>query len=321
MAFFLKKSAHVFVLSLLLAACAWSQCNNPSSPGVVICTPTVGSTVVYMPEVSAAATPSPGASISAMYMYDNGTLITKSGAGQNALNVYNGSTYNGEHHVVIKATDTDGNVYLATTDFLVTGQGYGPCPIPNSPGIDICTPPAHAIYGLSVAVDASAKGQSAITSLNFYLNGKLIASNPNTDSVGIAVQLAQQGVSNQLTVTATDANGNTYTAGKTLEADYTYSQYSCFYTCTPGINVVAPQDEAYVGNTFNLDMQITDNPNPITSMTAYIDKTEVASSSNANLQQQVTDAPNGTHILTINGVDSQGIKYFYQENININVSE
>jgi hypothetical protein len=29
-----------------LAAAAWSQCNNPKSPGVVICTPTNGSTVV-----------------------------------------------------------------------------------------------------------------------------------------------------------------------------------------------------------------------------------------------------------------------------------
>ena len=306
---------------LFLTSVGWSQCNSPSSSGVVICTPTNGSTVVYVAEVSAAATPASGASISAMYMYDNGTLITKTGQGQNTLNVYNGSTYNGRHHVVIKATDTDGNVYLATTNFNVTGEGYFPCPLPNSPGVNICNPPVGSIYGLGVTVDASAKGQSKITNMSFYLNGNLLSSNPNTDSIGLAVQLAQQGVPNKLTVTATDSSGNTYSATQTLVANYTYSQYSCFFTCTPGISVVVPQAEAYVGNTFNLNAQIVDNPNPIVSMKAYIDGKVVASSSNANLQQEVTNAPDGTRILTIEGADSQGVRYFYQENININVSE
>lgn len=321
----MKSLAQAFVFGLVgvlfLTSMGWSQCNAPSAPGVVICTPTDGSTVVYVAEVSAAATPASGASISAMYMYDNGALIIKSGQGQNALNVYNGSTYNGKHRVVIKATDTDGNVYLATTNFNVTGEGYSACPVPNSPGVDICSPPLGSIYGLGVTVDASAKGQSNITNMSFYLNGKLLSSNPNTDSIGIAVQLAQQGVPNKLTVTATDNSGNKYSASQSLAAAYTYSQYSCFFTCTPGINVVAPQDEAYVGNTFNLNAQIVNNPAPIVSMKAYIDNTEVASSSNANLQQEVTNAPDGTHILTIAGEDSQGIRYFYQENININVSE
>jgi hypothetical protein len=39
------------------------------------------------------------------------------------------------------------------------------------------------------------------------------------------------------------------------------------------------------------------------------------------LQQEITDAPNGTHILPVQGWDTDGIEYLIQENININVSE
>ena len=76
-----------------------------------------------------------------------------------------------------------------------------------------------------------------------------------------------------------------------------------------------------MGNSFALDMQIQGNSNPVTSMTAYLDNTVVATSSGATLQQQVTGAPTGTHILTVTGVDSQGVVYWIQENVNINISE
>ena len=54
-----------------MAVIAWSQCKNPSSPGVVICTPTNGSTVVYIPEISIRSTPAQGGSITLFRLYDN----------------------------------------------------------------------------------------------------------------------------------------------------------------------------------------------------------------------------------------------------------
>jgi hypothetical protein len=68
-------------------------------------------------------------------------------------------------------------------------------------------------------------------------------------------------------------------------------------------------------------MQIIGNPKPITAMKAYIDNSVVATSSNATLQQEISDAPNGTHILTVQGWDDAGTEYRIQENININVVE
>jgi len=128
-------------------------------------------------------------------------------------------------------------------------------------------------------------------------------------------------VNNTLKVIATDSSGNHYSATKTLNATYTYGHYGCVNTCVPGINVTAPLAESYVNNTFNLNAQILDNPKPITSMVAYLDNAQVASSSGPTLQAEISGAPAGTHILTIQGWDDTGIEYLYQENININVHE
>jgi hypothetical protein len=64
-----------------------------------------------------------------------------------------------------------------------------------------------------------------------------------------------------------------------------------------------------------------DNPKPITGMKAYIDNTVYAGSSNGHLQHEITGAPNGTHILTIQGWDDDGTEYHIQKDINVNVSE
>jgi len=317
----LQKSALALAMLSSLVTAAWSQCNNPSSPGVVICTPTNGSTVVYLNEISIRSTPASGASITGFSIYDNKVLIYQSPQGQSGIDLYDGAIYNGNHNLIVKAGDTAGNLYEARTSFTVTGQGYGDCALPNSPGINFCDPPAGAVYGIGFVAFASAKGQSSISKIAFYLNGKFVASAPGTPTLGVAIQLAQQSTPYTLRVDALDSSGNAYTATKTVEAAYTYGQYICGLSCPSGINVVAPQSEAYVGNTFNIDMQIVGNPKPITEMRASIDKTVVATSKGPNLQQEISDAPNGTHILTVQGWDTDGIEYLIQENININVSE
>lgn len=315
----LQRLVLTFAAMLSLAATGWSQCNNPSSPGVVICTPTNGSTVAYVEDIAVRSTPASGASITEFIIYDNNVKKYTGGKGQTGIDMYDASIFNGKHNVVVNAWDTDGHFYQAKTTFTVTGNGYAPCAPPSTPGVLICNPPAGNVYSTYLTVGASATGQSAITNMTFYLNGKSVYSQASGAYVGFAVQLAKQNTNNTLMVKATDNSGHTYTSSKTLNAAYTYGQYSCFYTCTPGINIVAPQDEAYVGNTFNINMQIVDNPKPITGMKAYIDNTVVATSSNANLQQEITGAPNGTHILTVQGWDTDGTEYRIQENININV--
>jgi hypothetical protein len=323
-----------FVLVLLavsfMAATAWSQCNNPTDPGVVICTPTNGSTVVATPEISIRSTPAQGASITQFKLYDNNVDIFDGPPGDSGVNLYDGAIYNGYHNFVVNAWDSDGHLYQARTSVTVTGLAFSPCAMPKSPGINFCAPPSNAVLPVNPTVYAAATGTSPIRSINFYVNGVLAQTVPNSVpngnsfGVGVSVQLPKQGVAYTVRASASDTSGHTYTATKSITGKYTYSAYSCApkgNQCYPGINVISPQDEAYVGSRFNLDAQIIQAPKPIAAMRAYLDNTVVATSDNAALQHEITTSLDGTHILTIQGWDEDGIEYRVQQNININVKE
>lgn len=306
----------------LLAAFAWSQCFDPPTASVVICTPSPGSTVVYIPDVAVRFTPASGAEIKQVIIYDNKRVMSKTGRGRDPGDFYDGDVTNGPHHLVVNAWDTAGNFFKAEETFHVLGQGYPFCTVPNKLGVNFCMPPANAFLGLQFPLGAAARGLSKITNLSFYLDGVLQQSCPDGGlGCAIDVSVPQQGVSHTAKVIATDTGGHQYSASKRVEAQYTYAQYSCFYQCVPGINVITPQSEDYVNDSFALDMQILDNPNPITSMTAYLDNNVIATSSRSTLQQQITGAPAGTHILTVTGVDTGGLVYWIQENVNIDISK
>ena len=313
-----------------MTAPAWSQCNNPSSPGVVICTPTNGSTVVYTPEISIRSTPAQGASITEFKLYDNNVDVFDGPPGNSGVDLYDGGIYNGYHHFVVNAWDSDGHLYQASTTVTITGLGYGLCSMPKSSGINFCVPPTGAILPMNAPVDASATGTSPIKNIKFFVNGVLVQTatnsvpNGNSWGVGTAVQLPKQGVAYTVRATATDTSGHTYSATKSITGKYTYSSYGCApkgNQCFPGINVIAPQNEAYVGSTFNLNAQILLPPKPIITMKAYLDGSVVATSSNATLQHEISTSLDGTHILTIQGWDDTGIEYRLQQNININVKQ
>ncbi len=305
---------------LLSATAAWSQCTNPSTPSVVICTPTPGATVVYIPDVAVRFTPANGSSIAKIIIYDNSRKMWEGGPGQDGGDIYDADVFDGAHNLVVNAWDSYGNFYQAKETFYVTGLGFPFCTVPSSPGVNFCIPQANAVLPTYTDVGAAAKGTSAIKNIRFYLNGKYQVQ-INGSGGAVPITLPQQGTTYTVKAVATDSAGKTYSASKQVVAEFTYGQYSCFINgCTPGINIVAPQDEAYVGSTFDLNIQIQDNPNPISAMRAYLDNNVIATSNGSTLQQQVTVAPSGSHILTVQGWDSKGIEYRIQENININVS-
>jgi Bacterial Ig domain len=307
--------------TVVLSAAAWSQCNSPSSPGVVLCNPTNNSTVAYgnlPPMISIRSTPAQGAKITSLIMYDDNNNIYQNTTG--GIDLFDGSIYNGWHHIVVNVWDSDGNLYQAKTNFYVEGLGYAPCTKPTTPSVVICNPPKGGIYPTYVTVEAAATGKASITRLQFYLNGKLVQTVNNSATAGVPIQLAGQGVNNTVKVIATDSSGNRYLATKILNAAYTYGLGFCDQTCVTGINPVAPNDEQYVSNTFNINMQVMNNPNPITAMKAYLDNSLVATSSNGTLQSEVT-GPDGTHILTVQAWDDKGIEYRIQQDVNINVHQ
>ena len=90
-------------------------------------------------------------------------------------------------------------------------------------------------------------------------------------------------------------------------------------TCTPGVVIQAPYDEQYVSGSFLIDASVQNNPNPITSMKAYVGNTLVASSSGPTIYQHV-NAANGTHVLRIDASDAKGRLYRSMINVNVNVT-
>jgi hypothetical protein len=306
---------------IVLGPVASTQCFDPPTPSVVICTPSPGSTVVYIPEVSVRFTPASGSIIEKAIIYDNRRVMLKTGRGQDPGDISDADVTNGLHHLVVDAWDTAGNFYKAEETFHVVGQGYPFCTVPSKPGMNFCIPPAKALLGVQFTLGAAARGLSRITSLCFYLDGVLQQDCTGGPGAAIPVTVPQQGVPHTAKVVATDSGGHQFSASKRVEAQYTYGQYACFQSCVPGINIVAPQPEDYVSDSFTLNMQILDNPNPITSMKAYLDKNVIATSNGPTLDQQITGAPKGTHILTVTGVDTQGIVYWIQQNINIDISK
>jgi hypothetical protein len=209
MTLILRSFAVACALCLLLAATGWSQCNNPTSPGVVICTPTNGSTVAYIPDIAVRATPASRATITQFIIYDNRAAIYTGGAGQAGIDLYDAAVDNGNHDVAVNAWDTAGNLYQAKSSFHIMGEGWPFCTVPSSPGINFCMPPPGAIYATYTTVGASAKGESAIKNMNVYLSGKLVASEPNTSGFATALQLPKQSTPYTVTVKATDNSGKT----------------------------------------------------------------------------------------------------------------
>jgi hypothetical protein len=275
--------------------------------------------VVDIPDVAVRFTPAAGSTIAKMIIYDNSRKMWQGGPGQDGTDVYDGAVFRGTHNLVVNAWDTNGTLYQARETFFATGNNYAPCSTPSAPGINFCSPPTTAILATFLTVGAAAKGTSAITNISFYLNGTYQAGFDGP-SGAVPFTFPQQSTPYTVKAVATDSGGHTYSASKTLTALSSYGGYSCFINgCTPGIQINAPIDEAYVGNTFDLNYQILDNPNPISEMRAYLDNNIIAASTGSTLQQQVTVAPSGTHILTVQGWDSKGIEYRIQTNVNINV--
>lgn len=110
--------------------------------------------------------------------------------GQTGIDLYDDAIHNGFHNFVVNAWDTEGHLYQARTEVTVTGLSFGSCPIPKSPGINFCAPPANVVLPVNPEVIASATGTSPIRSLNFYVDGVLAASVPNNvpndNSFGVA---------------------------------------------------------------------------------------------------------------------------------------
>jgi hypothetical protein len=322
----------VATLSLtLLSAITSAECSPPSSPGVRICSPTPNATVVYfsnavaqIPAIDFNSTPAFGTQIVKYSVYDNNHKVAQDTTGTSGAELLLGSIKNGLHRVVVNAWDNSGKLYQANVSFRVIGDAFPfPCPVPSSPGVNFCVPPAGAILGPQYDADASARGNSSISAIRLYIDGKAQETQLNFNELNTLAFVGTQG-DHRLSFVAWDTTGHVFKSSRVIHSAYTYSFLNCppkgNDPCTAGFDVSSPQNNSYVANSFTIMATVEQNPNPITAMKAYIDNTVVAVSNGPTMASNVENAPSGTHILTLQAWDTKGVLYRIQSNVNINVA-
>jgi len=314
------------IFLLLLPAEMVADCAAPSNPGIRICSPTPNATLSYPPYIDFNFTPAFGAQIVKVIMYDNGKNFYENDSGGTGTTWGDGEATNGLHRVVIHAWENSGKIYESTVSFRVIGNGFPvSCPTPASPGINFCVPPPGAVLGTTYPVSAAAKGDSRITAIRLYIDGKEQLTQLNQNKLSTNATVATQG-NHTISFVAWDSQGDVFNASRLIRSAYTYSWFDCTpegpEVCTPGfysLYTIVPVFNAYVDNSFPIMAEIRQNPRPITAIKAYIDNTLVATSNGPTMATTVENAPSGTHIFTLQAWDTAGVLYRVQYNININV--
>jgi hypothetical protein len=317
----------LFAIFIVLPALAAADCAAPDTPGVRICSPTANSTVADVPALDFNSTPAFGADITKFVVYDNNVKLYQGYPGQTGTWLVDGSIKNGPHKIVINAWDSQGNIFKGQVNFTVIGDGYPQCAMPSSPGVNFCGPPSGAELGVNYSVYVAAKGSSKVTAMKMYVDGKQQEStftdfygNPSFSTI---VTVPTQG-NHKVTFNAWDSSGHVYSASRTIRSTYTRGYEDCppkgSSSCLPGFDsVTMPGPSSYVENSFPITANILDNTSQVTSMKAWIDNTVVATSNGPTMSTTVNNAPNGTHILTLQAWEASGVSYRIQYNININV--
>jgi hypothetical protein len=308
-------SLTLFLACTFFSTIAFADCTAPAAPGVRICTPTPNATIsgAYM-EIN--STPRSG-SIHRLIVYIDNKVHYQGDIYQAGVNLSDGSVFNGTHLLVAKAWDTGGNVLQASRTFTVINAGAGPCAMPASPGINLCDPPAGSYQAnLGIPVSVAARGYSAISSLNFYVDNKLFLT---TSDNPVGTSATSTAGAHTIKVIAKDSTGHAFTASRLIHAYYEFTCDPKGSTCTPGVVIQSPYGEQYVSSSFLIDASVQNNPSPITSMKAYVGNTLVASSTGPTLYQTVS-ASNGTHVLRVDAIDSKGHLYRSMLNVNVNVA-
>lgn len=312
---------------IVLPAIAAAECAAPDAPGVRICSPTANSTVADVPAIDFNSTPAFGADITKFVVYDNNVKLFQGYPGQTGSSLTDGSIKNGPHKIVINAWDSQGNIFQSGVNFTVIGDGYSQCTVPASPGINFCGPPAAAELGVNYSVYVAAKGNSKITAMKLYVDGKQqqnIFNGFHSDpSFSTIVQVPTQG-NHRVTFNAWDSTGQVFTASRTIRSTYTRGYEECppkgNGPCLPGFDSSsAPGPNSYVESTFPITANIVNNTDQITTMKEWIDNTLVATSNGPTMSSTVENAPAGTHILTLQAWEASGAIYRIQYNINVNV--
>jgi hypothetical protein len=283
---------------------AHADCAAPSTPGLKICFPNEGSTVMYVPAMEMAVTTGSGR-VSRVEVWDNGRKLDNMTFLPSTL--YDAAMKNGLNRVTVKVWDSNGTLYQAVRSFQVAGYGVGQCATPSTAGVNLCWPQTGSWQpNDATPISATALGQnSKIKYVNIYVDGKfLVGQSANHIQTGTGITAG----SHTVTARAVDYAGHTFTATHQFNAYYNFDCNPRTGECWAGVVINKPYGPD-VPTTFNLQADVQNNPRPITSMKVYVDGVVKVSNSGPGITAQITFPKNSTHIVWVRAWDTAGKQY------------
>ena len=150
--------------------------------------------------------------------------------GETGTFLVDGSIKNGLNKIVINAWDTEGNLFQGRVNFTVVGDAFPPCAVPTTPGVNFCGPPAGVELGVRYSVYVAAKGNSKITAMKLYVDGKQ-QEGTFTDFYGdpsfsTPISVSKQG-DHKVTFNAWDFGGHVFSFSRIIRSTYTRGYEEC----------------------------------------------------------------------------------------------
>jgi hypothetical protein len=301
-----KNLVAAVVLSLVVgaAAAAHADCTAPGSPGLKICFPNEGSTVMYVPGMEMAVNTASGR-IQRVEVWVNGTK--RDNFTYLPRTLYDASIKNGWNRVTVRVYDTAGHLYQAVRSFNVAGYGVKACSVPSVPGVNLCWPLNGSIQpSNAVVVAATARGlHTKIKYVNIYLDGKLLIGQSGS------YVLSGGGVSagtHRVTARAVDYAGHVFTSTHSFNAFYDFDCNPESGECGPGIVINQPEGPD-VPTSFTLQAEVQNNSRPITAMKVYVDGVLKVSNNGPGITAQLNFPKDSTHIVWVKAWDTAGKVY------------
>ena len=165
------------------------SCNTPTSPGAILCAPTVGSTVNSPVQFTGSGTGASGI-VNHLELWIDGKKIGN----------YPGNTMtasvplaNGSHSATLIEVDSTGK-YLKSQPVTFTvgssGGGGGACTAPSSPGANLCSPSPGSTVASPVAFTGAGTGATGkVDHLELWVDGNKIGNYPGA-TMSASVPLA-----------------------------------------------------------------------------------------------------------------------------------
>ena len=185
-----------------------------------------------------------------------------------------------------------------------TGPSDPPPPDTTAPTTSITSPSAGATVSGTTTVSASATDNVGVTSVEFYVDGVLAATDTTAPYSFAWDTTAVAGGSYSLSSKAYDAAGN---SGSSAAVSVTVDNSAPADTTAPTTSITSPSAGATVSGTTTVSASATDNVG-VTSVEFYVDGVLAATdtSSPYSFVWDTTAASNGSHTLSSRAYDAAG---------------